>query len=280
MKYIPPFDCYFEPFVGGASVLFALKPPKAVVGDSHHEVVAFYKQIQKGAGDQLFDDLSKIPNDEKSYYEMRASQCFTEYEVARKFFYLRKTAYRGMLRYNQKGEFNIPFGRYKTYDIEVLRRAAYREVLSKADIVLGDFSETISRAKEGDFIFLDPPYDCEFTSYGPSGSFTADDHTRLALMLRHTPAKWLMIISETPLIRMLYDDFIIAKYSKKYKFKLHSGRIGDDEHQHLVIGNVKEEQNQSKTEEEKKTERARLVRKNYQRSNSARFETSRLLEDG
>ncbi len=258
MKYIPPFDCYFEPFVGGASVLFALKPPKAVIGDSHHEVIAFYKQIQKGAGDQLFEDLSKIPNDEKSYYEMRASKCSTEYEVARKFFYLRKTAYRGMLRYNQSGEFNIPFGRYKTYDIEILRRAAYREVLSKANIVLGDFAKTISQAGERDFIFLDPPYDCEFTTYGPSGSFTANDHIRLALMLRHTTAKWLMIISETALIKMLYDDFIIAKYPKKYKFKLHSGRIGDEECQHLVIGNVKEQRQSTDNEQERVPREAEL----------------------
>jgi DNA adenine methylase len=87
------------------------------------------------------------------------------------------------------------------------------------------------------FVFLDPPYDSVFTDYGYC-SFGKDEHIKLANCFKTTKNKCLMIIGDTPFIRDLYDGFIADEYDKKYRFKLHSGRIGDEINtKHLVIKN-------------------------------------------
>ena len=90
---------------------------------------------------------------------------------------------------------------------------------------------------ENNFVFLDPPYDSEFTDYGYC-KFDRQNQIELAEIFKTTKNKCLMIISETPFISELYKDFIKGKYSKKYAFKLHDGRIGDEiDKNHLIITN-------------------------------------------
>ena len=87
------------------------------------------------------------------------------------------------------------------------------------------------------FMFLDPPYDSEFTDYGYC-SFGKEEHKKLAECFKNTNIRCLMVIGKTPFIEELYKEYIVDEYDKKYRFKLHSGRVGDEINtKHLVIKN-------------------------------------------
>ncbi len=143
-----------------------------------------------------------------------------------------------MLRYNSKGEFNIPFGRYKTYNYEELKDAKYEDLLKRTTIHNSDFEYIFNEYNSRDnFMFLDPPYDSEFTDYGYC-RFGRAEHEKLAKCFKETDIKCLMVIGKTPFIENLYNGYIVEEYEKKYRFKIHSGRVGSEINtKHLVIKN-------------------------------------------
>jgi hypothetical protein len=106
-KYFPEkYDMYLEPFIGGGSVFFYIQPSKAVISDVHTELVDFYRSIGKGKGADIFDFMEKTPNDEETYYNVRDKmEIHDELDSAKRFYYQRKTCFRGMLRYNKSGKF-------------------------------------------------------------------------------------------------------------------------------------------------------------------------------
>ena len=143
-----------------------------------------------------------------------------------------------MMRYNRNGEFNIPFGRYKTYNFEEILNEKYHELLKDTIIHEKSFEYIFEHYNDSEnFVFLDPPYDSVFTDYGYC-SFGKDEHIRLADLFKTTKNKCLMIIGDTEFIRELYHGYIVDEYDKKYRFKLHSGRVGNEINtKHLVIKN-------------------------------------------
>jgi len=134
----------------------------------------------------------------------------------------------GMMRYNSKGGFNIPFGRYKTFNFEELKNKDYENLLKRTEIFNKGFEYIFEKYNDSDnFMFLDPPYDSQFTDYGYC-KFGKEEHKKLAECFKKTSIKCLMIIGKTPFIEELYDGYISGEYDKKYRFKLHSGRIGNE----------------------------------------------------
>jgi DNA adenine methylase len=243
LKYILPhipeqMSIYIEPFCGGGALFFHLNPKKAVINDVHSELIDFYTCIKNGFGDEIYQFMEEHPNDEQTYYKVRALKSTNYIDVAKRFYYLRKTCFRGMLRYNSKGEFNIPFGRYKTYNYEDVINKNYKDLLERTDIFCKDFEYIFEKYNSSDnFMFLDPPYDSEFTNYGYC-NFGKDEHIKLANCFKTTNIKCLMVIGETPFIRDLYKDYIVSSYDKKYRFKIHSGRVGNEiNRKHLIIKN-------------------------------------------
>ena len=104
-------------FIGGGSVFFYLSPKKSVISDVHSELTDFYNEIKNGNSNLIYEFMENHPNEEKTYYQIRDEfKIKSPLDNACRFFYQRKTCFRGMLRYNSKGHFNIPFGRYKTYN--------------------------------------------------------------------------------------------------------------------------------------------------------------------
>jgi len=238
-KFYPEYDLYIEPFFGGGAVYFDIAPKKAVIADVHTEMITFLKEMKKGNGKKIYDLMKQYPNDEKTYYYVRRElNINSDLLTAFRFFYLRKTCYRGMLRYNRKGQFNIPFGRYKTYNYEILLDEKYEKLLSNTDIYLKDFNYIFDNYNsKNNFVFLDPPYDSEFTDYGYC-KFGKDKQIELAKRFKETKNKCLMIIGKTDFIEKLYSGYIYGSYDKKYAFKIHSGRIGAEiDNQHLIIKN-------------------------------------------
>lgn len=239
-KYIPSeYDIYIEPFIGGGAVYFHMEPPKAVISDVHQELIDFYQSIKDGHSNDIYEFMKTHPNTEEVYYNVRDKMPIqSSLDNAKRFYYLRKTCYRGMMRYNRNGGFNIPFGRYKKVSYEDLIDPKYTHLLQRTDVRCCDFSTIFDTYNDSkNFMFLDPPYDSTFTDYGYC-EFGEKEHRRLAECIRNTTIKCLMVIGKTPLIEELYGNLIVEEYPKKYRFKLHSGRIDDKINTtHVVIKN-------------------------------------------
>ena len=239
-KYFPEqYTRYIEPFVGGGSVYFYLNPENAVINDVHSELIDLYKSIGNGNGQEIFDFMKQHPNDENTYYNIRDKmEINNTLDSAKRFYYQRKTCFRGMLRYNKNGKFNIPFGRYKTINFNEIINKDYEMLLGRTEILNKEFDYLFENYNdENNFMFLDPPYDSEFTDYGYC-QFGKEEQKKLADLFKNTKIKCLMIIGKTKFIEELYSGYIVAEYDKKYRFKLYNNRIGDEINtQHLIIKN-------------------------------------------
>ncbi len=212
------FNRYFEPFVGGGALFFELSPKRAVISDLNAELINAYRVI-KGQVEELIESLKKHKNNEEYYYRIRSLKPaeLSPVERASRFIYLNKTCFNGLYRENSKGEFNVPFGRYKRpkiCDEENLR--AVSEFLNSVEVEIlnADYREVCKRAEAGDFIYLDPPYipvskTAGFTTY-TGGGFGEEDHRKLAEVFRELSEKGCFVMlsnADHPLIRELYRDF-------------------------------------------------------------------------
>ena len=164
-------------------------------------------------------------------------------EKCANFFFIREFCYGSMFRYNARGEFNIPYGGMSYNDkdfagkIKAMFNDEMKALFSGTQLYCRDFEEflKIVQPTEQDFIFLDPPYDTEFSDY-EGAAFTRLDHARLALALSHTKAKFLLIIKDTPYISGLYSQgFYVTSFDKQYSYNVRSRN--DRAAQHLVITN-------------------------------------------
>ena len=190
-KYLPPeFNRYYEPFVGAGAVLFELQPYTAVINDVNAELINCYNMI-KWFLKMLVMELSGYKNDEDFYYSVRAldrvrNNFKPDVESAARTIYLNKTCFNGLYRVNSKGQFNTPYGRYKNEfkpDEETILAVSKYLNESQVTILSGDFETTVKDAREGDFVYFDPPYDpvsetANFTAYN-SGGFSRGDQARL-----------------------------------------------------------------------------------------------------
>lgn len=154
------------------------------------------------------------------------------------FYFIREYCYGSMFRYDRRGRFNIPYGGM-TYDRKRLRPKIDRifspeteELFRGAELWRMDFEEALDRARPDgdDFLFLDPPYDTEFSDY-EGRSFTMDDQRRLAEALKRTRGRFLLIIKDTEQIRALYEGWSqIRSFRKKYAYNVRGRNDRDTEH--------------------------------------------------
>lgn len=224
-KYIPKkYYTYYEPFVGAGAVLFDLQPNKVVINDINSELINTYKVIQNNI-DDLIVELRKHKNDPDHFYKIRdldRSEDFeklTSVEKSARLIYLNKTCFNGLFRVNSQGQFNVPFGKYKNPQIvnEAVLRAVHN-YLNTANVTIlnEDFEKALSKAKKGDFIYIDPPYDplsntSSFTGYNLDG-FNRDDQERLRDVFEELDkrgCKVLLSNSATDFIKDLYKDYHI-----------------------------------------------------------------------
>ena len=188
---------YFEPFLGGGAVLISTAPKKACVNDLNSDLINAYKVIQSEKVFQLIsllkDYQNRYQNEDRDelYYETRGKDRINEWnrmtdvEKAARMIFLNRTCYNGLYRVNNQGQFNTPIGRYRNPLIcDEQNLIELHEYLSKnkVKILNCSYEECISKAKAGDIIYVDPPYDYEdddgFTKYQMSG-FTFEDFVNL-----------------------------------------------------------------------------------------------------
>lgn len=227
LQYIPEdFDRYIEPFFGGGAVYFYLEPENAIINDINERLILFYRQLRDSYPEMRvqLDEIQRVyeenqaaykklkaqnpdervPNaNEDLYYKMR--ELFNHpdgsYLDGVIYFFINKTAYSGMIRYNSNGEYNVPFGRYPNLNTQLVTEQHSR-LLQGTELYNCDYRRIFDMAGEGDFIFLDPPYDCVFNDYGNidmMNGFDEAEHRRLAEDFRNLPCRALMVIGKHPL---------------------------------------------------------------------------------
>lgn len=161
------------------------------------------------------------------------------------FFFIRNYCYSGMFRYNDKGEFNVPYGgigynsKSMTGKIQYYKSMPLGHLFSKTNIFNMNFEEFLNKCNPtaDDFIFLDPPYDTEFSTYARH-EFTKDDQKRLAnYLINQCEAKWMLIIKYTDFIFNLYNKkgITISTFNKKYLVSFMNRN--DKDATHLLITN-------------------------------------------
>ncbi|MEW5921394.1 MAG: Dam family site-specific DNA-(adenine-N6)-methyltransferase [Bacillota bacterium] len=193
-----------EPLCGGLAVAFGLMPERALLNDVNAHSMNFFKWLKRGL-------VINIPmlNDKELYYKYRelfntiiknGQAC--SIVAAQLFYYLNRTGYNGLCRFNSRDEFNVPFGRYK--NINYTRDfTCYREVFKNWDLSVTDF-EAIT-PDPADFIYADPPYDVDFTQYA-RGGFAWEDQVRLARWLAQHPGPVVLSNQATGRIIDLYTE--------------------------------------------------------------------------
>ena len=263
-KYIPEsFSTYIEPFLGGGAVFFHLEPERAIINDVNDRLISFYQCVrnQYAAMRLELDRIQeiyernqadykirkaeapeeRIPNaNEELYYRIRDmynGKIPSEYLDGVLYFFINKTAYSGMIRFNSNGEYNVPFGRYPNLNTKMIT-AEHSQLLQGAEVMQQDYAAVFDRAQPDDFMFLDPPYDCVFNDYGNidmMNGFDEEQHRRLAADFKNLSCRALMVIGKTPLTEELYGRYIRDEYCKNYAVNIRN-RFKNDA-KHIVVMN-------------------------------------------
>lgn len=228
IKYAPrEFNTYYEPFVGGGALFFELSPKKGVINDSNEELINVYKCL---CDEDKFKKMCSVLNhyekehNEEFYYEIRNKDRnkntynkLADYTKAARTIYLNKACFNGLYRVNSKNEFNVPFGKknkVNTYDGSNLITVSNYLTLNNIKICNEDFEKSVKTAKKGDFVYFDPPYDSDtstFNSYTEEG-FGKEEQKRLAKVFKELDKKGVYVMlsnHNTVLVNELYKDYNI-----------------------------------------------------------------------
>lgn len=269
IKYVPQFTGkYIEPFFGGGAVFFYLEPKRSIINDINKPLMSFYielrdnysrvkKELKAIQGEydrnrKEFDLLKQESGDtrvhdknEDLYYKLRDmfnGKLKSEYLPATLYYFINKTAYSGMIRYNARGEYNVPYGRYKNFNTDLVDDR-HEALLAGAEIHCGSYKKIFDLAKADDFIFLDPPYDSAFSDYGnieTKDGFTHEMHRQLARDFFELKCKAMMVIGKTELTAELYSSHVVFEYDKSYAVNIRNRFKAESKH--IVVLNYTPEE--------------------------------------
>ncbi len=219
------YTSYYEPFLGGGAVLFSLQPRVAYINDYNEDLINVYDCVKNDL-ESLIVLLKTHENTPEYFYKIReidrntkTFEKLSKVEKASRFIYLNKTCYNGLFRVNRAGEFNTPFGYYKTPNIvnePTLRAVSVYLNENKISYFSQDFEKFLNNVEKGAFVYLDPPYDpvslsSNFTGYTNLG-FNREEQIRLKNVcdkLNKNGVKFLLSNSATEFIQDLYKDYSI-----------------------------------------------------------------------
>lgn len=256
LSYFPApstINTYYEPFLGGGSIFFALGPRRAVLNDSNRWLIDTYRAIRDNR-EQVASLLEVMPNTKEDYLRIRSQDPFSMelHQRAATFIYLNKTGFRGLFRVNAQGKFNVPYGAYnrRYFDPDNLRRVS--QALKNVKLLSTDFELALSDVTRSDFIYFDPPYHpiggySDFKRYTPD-QFREHDHIRLAALcceLDQRGIRWVLSNSDTPFVRSLYERFQVYTITARREINLNARKRNITE---LLITNVPP-QEQNRTQE-------------------------------
>ncbi|WP_088839395.1 DNA adenine methylase [Listeria sp. ILCC792] len=225
LEYVPKeFETYYEPFVGGGALLFEMQPQKAVINDYNQALIETYEVIR--------DDVEKLITLLKQHQKQNCSEYYYHIRSfdrdgrihdtnktwrAARILYMLRVNFNGLYRVNSNNQFNTPYGRYKNpkiVDEENLRNVSMYLKHDNVKIMNGDFQDSLRNVKEGDFIYLDPPYvplseTANFTSYTASG-FNLSSQERLRDVFKELDRRGAFVMlsnSNSSIVHDLYKEY-------------------------------------------------------------------------
>lgn len=221
------FNSYYEPFIGAGALLFHLDKKGSTINDINEELINAY-QVIKNDVESLIEHLKIHKNESEYFYNIRNIDRdkekfarLSEIQRASRILYMNKTCFNGLYRVNSKGQFNVPFGKYKNPDWineHNLRKISDFLHRNEVKILNGDFEVAVKGTVKGDFIYLDPPYAAisetsSFKTYAKEG-FSDYEQVRVRDLMRKLNDKGCYVMvsnSYTPFILDLYKEFNIKE---------------------------------------------------------------------
>lgn len=236
---------YFEPFLGGGSVFFRLRPNLATIGDLNPDLILFYRHLRDTPA-ALRAEASLIDQSgSKEDYDKAREEFNSGAEGLRRaalFLFLNRTGFNGIWRVNRHGHYTVPFGHRRLSLIEEMDWLAASEALSTTDLRCEDYVSLLGDARASDVVFIDPPY---FNSSGTElfsrytlHGFSTKDHEQLRQLvdlLNDREVRFLMTVRDDPVIRDLYADFKIETVAVRNTVRARGAHVTVED---LLIGNL------------------------------------------
>ena len=253
---------YVEPFFGGGAVYWNLNAKQNIINDIDVELINFLDTIKnnyeiiKNRINEISLKILEVTNLEKNgelsiseaktergkiYYEWRNKDRnsglsnLSNIDRALRFFIVNQLSFNGMRRFNSKGEFNIPYGNYKVFNMNV--DIEHINLLQSTDINCGSYKDVIlNNDTENTFIFLDPPYTREFNEYSHGNAFGEKEQIELSNIFKSSKnSSIMMIINKDEFTTELYKDYIKEEYDLNYSTNI-KNRFSNSV-KHLIICN-------------------------------------------
>ncbi|MFB6328070.1 adenine-specific DNA-methyltransferase [Pantoea deleyi] len=222
-RHLPQGDCLVEPFVGAGSVFLNTEFDRYHLADINSDLINLYNIVKTRTSDFIRDAqrlFTPENNNELCYYQHRTefNTSTDAYQRALLFLYLNRHCYNGLCRYNLRGEFNVPFGRYRKPYFPEAELLWFAERAQKATFVCESYDVTLKGAGKGSVVYCDPPYaplsaTANFTAYH-TNSFSLREQENLAALaaeISSSEHRIPVLISnhDTALTRLWYQDAVL-----------------------------------------------------------------------
>jgi DNA adenine methylase len=243
----PEYSRYIEPFAGSAALFFAIRPKRAILGDTNASLIQALTRVRNDPR-RVYQKLRRFPLGKQSYYDLRAldPDSFSPDERAARFIFLNRFCFNGLYRTNQSGQFNVPFSSSRTGGLPSLDQiVAAAELLKVAKLKCEDFESLIVRvARAGDFVYLDPPYAVGnrriFRQYGPHefGTGDLDRLRRILTVLSKRGAHFVLSYALCKEALQAFSDWSLKRvYTQRNisGFAMHRRRAAE-----LLVSNIPE----------------------------------------
>lgn len=239
ISMVPEFEGrWIEPFLGTGVVAFNIKPEHAILNDINPHIIRFYQSIQEGSitsnSVRSYLESSSIKlvgsgNNGYDYYKLVRDR-FNEYHDPLDFLFLSRAGFNGMMRFNRKGDWNIPFCKKperfsKAYITKITNQveAVSRIIKPSWEFHCESFETIVGKAKEDDLLYCDPPYFGRYVDY--FNSWSGVDELELQNLLLRTKAKFILSTwygnsyRTNPMIDLVWKELNIVTHEHFY----HSG---------------------------------------------------------
>jgi DNA adenine methylase len=215
---LPTGPCLIEPFAGSSAVFLNTHYPKNIISDQNQDLIHLYQHLQQEGPDFINHCRQWFRpeyNQAEAFYQLRHqfNQSQNNYERSGLFLYLNRHAFNGLCRFNRKGEFNVPFGRYTKPYFPEQELLFFWEKTKNCKIIQADYQTTFKKAKANDIVYCDPPYlpiskTAYFTAY-TKNIFDLEQQKTLAKLAYQSAQKGIHVLisnHDTVYARQLYQD--------------------------------------------------------------------------
>ncbi|KMV32673.1 MULTISPECIES: adenine-specific DNA-methyltransferase [Franconibacter] len=222
-RHLPEGECLIEPFVGAGSVFLNTDYSSYILADINSDLISLYNTVKDRPDDYVNEArllFTSSNNQSEVYYQLREefNQSADPFRRSLLFLYLNRHGYNGLCRYNMRGEFNVPFGRYKKpyFPEEELYRFAERA--QNALFICESYDASMARAGTGSVVYCDPPYaplsaTANFTAYH-TNSFNLEQQQHLAQLAEQLHSNRISVLisnHDTALTRQWYQQAKLHK---------------------------------------------------------------------